>query len=548
MSGLRWGTLAVALSSALARRLIVGRPALAVWIGILAGYAAWRSFRPLSEDGRSAAPGLLLVLVEVALPAAAVATTGSYDSPLVFCLLAAVVAAGLTRGFQISIIAAVAAAAGIAVPAAVGARSAPGPSLQTTAQWLVELLLVAVVASWARLRFGQAERRHSLALHRLTRLEQANALLAALHRVAQSLPASLDLDDALSSTLSGLRDLARFDLMIVLVFEPTTSSWTVGAAEGTRLSGALVTEELPGALRRAIEDARSVLVEDFEPAGDHGLGSASRAGVYAPLLARGTLVGAIAIEHHHPGHFGPQDLEMMSGFAEPVALALDNAKWFRRLRTLGAAEERTRIARDLHDRLGQSLAYLAFELDRITTRSEQETVTADLQRLRGDVRSAVTEMRETLYDLRTDVSEDRGLVETLAGFLGRVADRSGLEVHFEHRDQGRLPLPQERELWRVAQEAVANAERHSGARRLWVEWDCDGKRAQLEVRDDGEGFVAGAGGHGDAYGITGMRERADAIGARLEVDSGPGRGCMVRCRLEEPPPGHGRHRDDVVAG
>ncbi|MHB8669480.1 MAG: GAF domain-containing sensor histidine kinase [Acidimicrobiales bacterium] len=552
VSGLRWGTLAVALSSALARGLIVGHPAVAVWAGVLAGYAAWRSFRPLREDAALGGSSPLLLLFEVGLPTAAVATTGSSDSPLAFCLLAAVVAAGLIRGLKGGLVAALVAAAGVAVPASLGYGGGAGPRFQATAQWLVELFLVAVVASWARQRFGQVERRHSLALDRLSRLEQANALLSALHRVAQSLPASLDLDEALGSTLLSLRDLARFDSMVVLVFEPASSSWTVGAAEGVRISGGLSSEDLPAGLRNAVKASRPVLVEDLGATGEPGLRPASRSAVYAPLLARGTLVGAIAIEHDEPDHFGPQDLEMMRGWAQLVGGALQTPHWCRRLRTLGAAEERTRIARDLHDRLGQSLAYLAFELDRIATRSQKEVVTADLQRLRGDVRSAVTEMRETLYDLRTDVSEARGLVETLAGFLSRVADRSGLEVNFDHRDRSRLPLRQEREVWRVAQEAVANAERHSGARRLWVDWDCDGEWAQLEVRDDGEGFVSGSQEHADAYGITGMRERADAIGAHLEVDSGPGRGCRVRCRLEVPPagpagPSTGRvgGRDDV---
>ena len=217
---------------------------------------------------------------------------------------------------------------------------------------------------------------------------------------------------------------------------------------------------------------------------------------------------------------------------EPAALAIDNARWFARLRTVGAAEERTRIARELHDRIGQSLAYVAFELDRILKRSEGQTVHDDLEHLRADVRSVVGEVRETLYDMRTDVTETRGLVDALEGFLARVQDRAGIETSFRHQETVRLPVPQEREMWRIAQEAISNVERHARASRLSVQWRCDGSSALLVVSDDGQGFPIGKAGRLDSYGMLGMRERADAIGAVLEFESAQGRGTTVRCRLE----------------
>ncbi|MCU1448263.1 MAG: two-component sensor histidine kinase, partial [Acidimicrobiales bacterium] len=206
--------------------------------------------------------------------------------------------------------------------------------------------------------------------------------------------------------------------------------------------------------------------------------------------------------------------------------------WFARLRTVGAAEERTRIARELHDRIGQSLAYVAFELDRILKRSEGQPVHDDLDRLRTDVRSVVGEVRETLYDLRTDVTEDRGLVDALQSFLERFRGRTGLDVSFRHEESGRLPVPQEREMWRIAQEAVANVERHANASRVSVQWQSDGSTALLVIADDGDGFPLGKAGRLDSYGMVGMRERADAIGAHLEFESTEGRGTTVRCRLE----------------
>jgi signal transduction histidine kinase len=166
-----------------------------------------------------------------------------------------------------------------------------------------------------------------------------------------------------------------------------------------------------------------------------------------------------------------------------------------------------------------------------TLDSEDPTSKA-LDQLRTDVRGVIRDVRDTLYDLRTDVSDVQGLSTTLEQFLDRVRDRSGLDIVLRTDDHGRLPVPQERELWRIAQEAVINAERHAHATRITVTWRFDGTTALIEVADDGQGFGAGKAGRLDSYGLLGMRERASSIGASLEIDSIPGRGTRVRCQLD----------------
>jgi signal transduction histidine kinase len=243
------------------------------------------------------------------------------------------------------------------------------------------------------------------------------------------------------------------------------------------------------------------------------------------------LVGVMAVEFRAERTLAALEVELLEGLAQQVALAVDNARWFARLRTVGAEQERTRIARELHDNLGQSLAYLAFELDRIAAASGDPGIQPDLAALRQDVRKVVGEVRDTLYDLRTDVSEGSDLVATLEEFLDRVRSRTGRAVILRHAADHRLRLPQEREMWRIAQEAVTNAERHSDGRTISVTWRCTAREAVLEVVDDGRGFDGERPGRLDSYGILGMRERADAIGATLNLDSTVGKGTSVRCVL-----------------
>jgi signal transduction histidine kinase len=425
------------------------------------------------------------------------------------------------------------AAAGVAVPAFLAHEAGAG---RLTTAGASEMFLVAMVSGYARRLFGEAEQRASLVLHRLRGLNEANTLLLQLNLVAQTLPASLDLEETLRSTVEQLQSMLRPDLAAVLLWDVSLGRWSLGAGEGTRFPPIANESDLPAPVKRVARAAlrdRSAVLADLSVDGP-GLGSASRCGIYAALVARRTLVGVLVVESHDPTGLAAADLPLMTGLAEQAALAIDNAQWFGRLRTVGAEEERTRIARDLHDRVAQSLAYLAFELDRITNVAKTEPVTHQLDALRNDVRQVVTDVRDTLYDLRTNVTETQDLVDTLDTFLQRVRARTGIDVRFTHRVRRRLPVPVERELWRIAQEAVTNAERHARASQITVVWEAYAGHAHLDVVDDGRGFPIGMSGRLDSYGLLGMRERADAIGASLEIESTPGEGTAIRCRLEVP--------------
>ena len=501
-----------------------------VFGGIILAYAVFRTLRPIRyEDG----PGTVWsVLAELALCVVVVCATGYWESPFVFSLMTAVIAAGFARGFTFAINSALGSAAAVAIPYMLGA-SENDQALRRSAQWAFLLLLVAMVAGYARRIFTESERQQSLALDRLGRLVEANELLESLHRVAQSLPASLDLDDVLDSTMIRLHDLMEFDSAVLLVLDETDATWVAARRDGPKVPSPVPTHRLPPPLRRAMTVTGAVSEPNLLESGGPGLSPSAGAGIYASMRARGSLIGLISVERTAEAPFTARDLELLNRFAEPAALAVDNARWFNRLRTIGADEERTRIARDLHDRIGQSLAYLAFELDRIVRAADKgENVRDPLDHLRTDVRGVIGEVRDTLYDLRTDVSEVQDMTSTLKQFLERVSERSGMRVTLRTEERGRLPLLQEREIWRITKEAVANVEKHARASQLAITWRCDGHRAELVVSDDGVGLGKGQPARLDSYGIIGMRERAASIGARLDFDTNPGGGTAVRVWLD----------------
>lgn len=473
----------------------------------------------------------LAIIAEVIMGFCAVGLTGFWESPFAVTLALPIIVAGFARGYVYAVRVAV---LSILLPTALHLRlnGFNIVGIQVALQWAIILIICGLIAGQTRRITGEARRQRSLAMNRMERLTDANSLLYSLHRVAQTLPASLDLNDVLETTIGRMRSLFDYETMALLVFDETDASWQVMRSEGASMPLRLGPTELPNPLKTAIAQNRLVDMADLKASKTTGLSTESGSGLYTTLTARGQIIGLLALESPHRAHYDERTVQMLNGFVDPVALAVDNARWFGRLRTMGAEEERSRIARDLHDRIGQSMAFLAFETDRLIKQHGQgKDIGAALDQLQHDVREVIREIRDTLSDLRTDVSDQKGLEETITDFAARVAERSGLRIEVEIDSPDRLPIMKERELWRIAQEAIVNVERHADATNATVRWISDGEHGVLEINDDGRGFTIGESGRIDSYGLVGMRERAASIGASFEVSSSTGGGTSIRCSL-----------------
>src|SRR5437868_5930836 len=251
IQAIRWGTLAVGFALAGPR----DERALA-WGAVLAIYALFRTFRPLAYRSDRLSD-MVAVVAEVALCGVVVIATGYWSSPFFFCLATAIAAAGFARGFAFAIRTACATVVAVALPYHVGEAHA---TLQQTLAWGSELVMIALVTGYARLLFGEAEARTSEALDRITQLSSANDLLFQLHRLAQTLPASLDLGDAIESAARRLRELVDPDVIGVLVRDDARDTWSPAFLEGGRLAAVLTDQDLPGPLRRSCSAARSLWV------------------------------------------------------------------------------------------------------------------------------------------------------------------------------------------------------------------------------------------------------------------------------------------------
>jgi two-component system sensor histidine kinase UhpB len=188
-------------------------------------------------------------------------------------------------------------------------------------------------------------------------------------------------------------------------------------------------------------------------------------------------------------------------------------------------EERARVARDLHDEVNQSLTGLLLRLEAAREKAPPE-LAAELAEIRGLANRAMQELLTVARQLRPTALDDLGLKAALAGLV-RQLNTQGVEASFDSEGElGRLPGDAQLVAYRVAQEALSNAVRHSGADHVRVGLQRDGNALELRIRDDGRGFSFDEASRG--LGIAGMRERAMLVGGDLEIESRPELGTRVR--------------------
>jgi signal transduction histidine kinase len=207
------------------------------------------------------------------------------------------------------------------------------------------------------------------------------------------------------------------------------------------------------------------------------------------------------------------------------------------LEQLTISRERNRLARELHDTLAHTLSALAVQLEAISALwdANPDESRAMLDRSLAATRDGLTEARRAIQALRAAPLEDLGLALALRNLAEAAAERAGLTLHLRLPQRLRnLPPEVEQGIYRVADEALTNVARHANAAHVTVALESTEERLALTISDDGAGFDPESVQTDRHYGLRGMRERAEMIGAILEVEGRPGHGTTVRLIVEEP--------------
>ena len=377
------------------------------------------------------------------------------------------------------------------------------------------------------------------------RLERQNAELMALHHAALDLSGELALDTVLRKVVEGARLLlgARYGALSVYDHDGKIGSFVtaglspeqhaqIGAPPvGRGLLGLVLGDGQPLRLPRIGDHPASI---GFPP--NHPPMSSLLA---VPIGCRSPFRGNLYLtDKESEGEFSESDEATLTRFAAQAALAIDTSYLHEQLRTIAVAQERLRIAHEMHDGMAQVLAYVNTKAqavrellrgDRAAEAGEQ------LDQLAAAAREVYSDVREGIGALRVAGSgEEPSLAAALRTYVTQWQDHTGIKVEYAADEEIHLAPEIELQLIRIVQEALANVRKHSAARRVRVALTAEGRQILVEVEDDGKGFEDHEGrtlGF-PRFGLATMRERAQGIGGEFEIESRKNSGTCIRVRIE----------------
>jgi signal transduction histidine kinase len=501
------------------RRSLLLLVLLAVAAALPVGDRRIRRWRPVME-------GILAALL--------VATTDPYDPSLLPYLVVPSLSAGLISGWTMAVITSGVTALGLL------ARGLTEPHGLATSEYLVDItqwtllaLAIGLLAAW--LRRVQTQRPSDTESY-----AQAARLLAQLRDLSRQLSGGLDAVGLAHAQLTSLRTTLPFErgwvftkspgglLVLLATDSPTSTDWEPDLEVESAWSRAWRTHEPHRTNRGFTADP-------------------SMCSAVLTMRIDNEVVGLVGVERRGQP-FGEPEIEAGQLLLDAGAVRIDAALLFNELRTLATTEERQRLAREIHDGIAQELVSMGYVVDDLSAlaATDRPDIAAALHGLRSELTRVISELRLSIFDLRREIGPGMSLVSALSEHVRIVGATSGLTVHLELAESPRrLRVETETELLRIAQEAIANARKHAGARNLWVTCRVDPPSALLLVEDDGRGMAPG---REDSFGLDIMRERAQRAGGQLLVTDRPGGGtCIEVAAGPQATTEGGRHRVDPRA-
>ena len=420
----------------------------------------------------------------------------------------------------------------------------------------------------ASLAVAQTELRSYLQL-----ISENEKRLSALNEVSDAVSRSLELDDILSAAAEKVADLMDVDIVLAFLLNEEKQELKPTIYRGVsdefiaELGTLKVGEGFNGLVAKtgkplAVEDTSSDPRLTKEAVLKEGIQTV----LSVPLWGAGKITGTLSVATRFPRHYIQDEIELLSHIANHIGVAVDNARLYRSQQMMAQQiardanaekqmrenltyylqqairsqeEERRRIARELHDETAQDLAALSRQIDTITSKGKRILSARDvalLEELHQQADRALEGVRRFSQDLRPSILDDLGLVPALDWLASDLEQHFGISVEFQVTGEVKRFAPEvELVLFRIAQEALRNIWKHSGAKQTWIGLECSDDSTVLTIGDNGKGFklpekivdLAPTG----KLGLVGMQERARLVGADLAVTSEPGKGTIITIEL-----------------
>jgi signal transduction histidine kinase len=357
-------------------------------------------------------------------------------------------------------------------------------------------------------------------------------------RVSRELTSILDIDDLLTQVVELIRDAFHYYHVHVFLLDHGNEHLVMRASTSPTVpEHHRIAVDSRSINSQAIQQAEVTVSNDVE--NDIGFLADQclpevQSELVAPLRLGERVIGTLDVQSAELNAFSAQDLLVIQSLADQIAVAIENARLYDRSQELAVLEERTRLARELHDSVTQSM-YSVVLLTEGWRRSLRDAGKAQIEeylvRIGELNEQALKEMRLLIHELRPPALEAEGLLGALHQRLDAVEKRAGVNARLISDAVVQFPRPVEEELYRIAQEALNNALKHAAARNVLVRLATDNGRTLLEIEDDGRGFVVDTADGRGGMGLANMRERASRLGGSLDILSAPGHGTTVRATV-----------------
>jgi signal transduction histidine kinase len=364
------------------------------------------------------------------------------------------------------------------------------------------------------------------------------AELEMLHRVSRVVSSSLELHEIFQSLYEEVERIMPADAFLVALSRPDglfdvefiiDSGQRYPPNRGVGLSPML---------RDGVREGRLMVINDVADHDFHGrlqrVGNVEQAVlslIAAPLIRGNEVIGMVSAQSYEGHDYREPESRMLQTIASQAAIAIEHARLYQQAQNLAIAEERARLAREIHDTLAQGLIGIILCLERLdlTVPSNDEYYRPWVERALDLSRSSLEEARRSVRDLRAAPLEGRTLLEAIANLAATLEKEAEFEV------ETKLPptLPPlsarvETALFRVVQEAVTNARKHAECSMLGIHLGIDNDALRLTITDDGVGFAPQSlASPADHYGLTTMHERVQQIGGDIQIESVEGNGTNI---------------------
>jgi len=379
----------------------------------------------------------------------------------------------------------------------------------------------------------------ALTIHTKTH-QQVEVWLDALVKIGHRIAGMDETDEVLKDVITEACEILAADSAVIVLYESSGQlSYRVQFARGE--ASIVAPEPVRNDLIRRAVSMNAPLRYPEDIGGEAFAWQYKGQAIYAetaalvPLKMKQTLIGALWLGRTNGKPFTCTDLIGLGHIANQVVIALEHASMAARLQSFAVVEERSRIAREMHDSLAQILGYLGLEtqtLEALVRQGDQDAVLAELREARESIKSAQADVRENILSLRTALAGNAGLISALKEYVEEFGIQTGIatEIAGHAPDDLELSPLVEAQCVRIVQEALTNVRKHAQAKHVFVAMTSLNDQLEIDITDDGIGFTAGTVPHGH-FGLQTIRERADSVGGRVAISSQPGQGTSITLNL-----------------